>query len=91
MEIDAFHHGDAIAVKVEAGLAWNGNAVYRDLVRASLLLDADYLVLMLPLAYSPPSARASVPAYTYSRDLVDAIYASQRLRLPFTGVPLSGY
>lgn len=91
MELDAFHDEHAIAVEVEAGRAWNGNAVYRDIVRASLLLDADYLALMLPLAYSPPSSPKPVPAYAYSRDLVDAIYASQRLRLPFTGVLLIGY
>ncbi len=51
MEVDAFHGGFGIAVEVEAGRAWNGNAVYCDLVRASLLLDARALVLMVPLAY----------------------------------------
>ncbi len=91
MEIDAFHDGEGIAVEVEAGRAWNGNAVYRDLVRTSLLLDARYLVLLLPIAYSPPSARNPIPAYGYSRDLLDAIYASRRLRLPFDGVLLVGY
>lgn len=91
MEIDAFHDGEGIAVEVEAGRAWNGNAVYRDLVRTSLLLDARYLVLVLPVAYAPPSVKKPVPAYAYSRDLLDAIYASQRLRLPFQGVLLVGY
>ncbi len=91
MEIDAFHDGDGVAVEVEAGRAWNGNAVYRDLVRTSLLLDARYLALLLPIGYAPPSARTPVPAYGYSRDLLDAIYASQRLRLPFDGVLLVGY
>lgn len=91
MEIDAFHDGLGIAVEVEAGRAWNGNAVYRDLVRTSLLLDARFLALILPIAYAPPSARAPVPAFGYSRDLLGAIYASQRLRLPFDGVLLIGY
>src|SRR3954447_11379201 len=36
MEVDAFHDVLGIAVEVEAGRSWNGNAVYRDLVRASL-------------------------------------------------------
>jgi hypothetical protein len=35
MEIDAFHDGEGIALEVEAGRAWNGNAVYRDLIRIS--------------------------------------------------------
>ncbi len=91
MEIDAFHDGEGIAVEVEAGRAWNGNAVYRDLVRTSLLLDARYRALLLSIAYAPPSARAPVPAYWYSIDLLDAIHASQRLRLPFDGILLIGY
>jgi hypothetical protein len=60
MEIDAFHDGHAIAVEVEAGRAWNGNLVYRDLLRASLLLDADYLVLMLALAAISPRTGAGL-------------------------------
>jgi hypothetical protein len=91
MEIDAFHDVDGVAVEVEAGRAWNGNAVYRDLVRSSLLLDARHLALLLPIAYAPPSARAPIPAYANACGLVDAIYASQRLRLPFEGILLIGY
>lgn len=60
-------------------------------MRTSLLLDARYLALVLPIAYAPPSVKKPVPAYTYTRDLLDAIYASQRLRLPFEGVLLVGY
>ncbi len=92
MEVDAFHDDLGLAVEVEAGRAWNGNAVYRDLVRSSLLLDARALILLVPLAYKPPSARTPIPAYDYTRGLLDAIYASQRLSLPFEdGVLLVGY
>jgi hypothetical protein len=91
MEIDAFHDGLGIAIEVEAGRAWNGNAVYRDLIRASLLLDARYLALLVPVAYSPQSAKKPIPAYRNTRNLLESIYASQRLRLPFDGVMLLGY
>lgn len=91
MEIDAFHAGEGVAVEVEAGRAWNGNAVYRDLVRSSLLIDARFLAMVLPIAYAPPSAKTPVPAFSYTRDLLGAIYASQRLVLPFVGVLLVGY
>lgn len=91
MEVDAFHDGLGIAVEVEAGRSWNGNAVYRDLVRSSLLLDARYLALLVPVAYKPPSVKVAIPAYDYTRQLLDAIYASQRLVLPFEGVVLIGY
>jgi len=42
-DIDAFHDGDGIVVEVEAGRAASNNATYRDIIRASLILDAAYL------------------------------------------------
>lgn len=91
MEVDAFHDGLGIAVEVEAGRSWNGNAVYRDIVRTALLLDAKYLALLVPIAYKPPSVKRAIPSYDYTRGLLDAIYASRRLHLPFEGVLLVGY
>lgn len=92
-EIDAFHDELGIAVEVEAGRGAKGNADYRDIVRTSLLLDADYFVLMLPGVYRfKVSGKAqSVLAYKSTRDQLDAIYASKRLVLPFIGVLLVGY
>ncbi len=91
-EIDAFHDGWGIAVEVEAGRGAQNNADYRDLIRASLILDARHLVLLMPQHYrfqgSPPDG---VQAYSATRDLLSALYASQRLRLPFDGVQLIGY
>jgi hypothetical protein len=89
-EIDAFHDGLGIAVEVEAGRGAMGNAEYRDIVRTSLLLDARYMVLMLPLLYRY-GASSKTLAYAKTRDLFNAIYASERLRLPFDGVLLVGY
>lgn len=88
-EIDAFHDGLGIAVEVEAGRGAFGNADYRDIIRLSLLVDARFMVLLQPLAYRTGVTTKS--AYASSRDLLDAIYTSQRLRLPFDGVLLIGY
>ena len=88
-EIDAFHDELGIAVEVEAGRGAMGNADYRDIVRTSLLLDARYMLLMLPGTYRYGSTQKD--AYASTRDLLSAIYASQRLRLPFEGVLLIGY
>jgi hypothetical protein len=41
-EIDAFEPSDGIALEVEAGRATMGNAIYRDLIQASLMLDARF-------------------------------------------------
>lgn len=92
-EIDAFHDELGIAVEVEAGRGAKGNADYRDIVRTSLLLDATYFVLMMPTTYRYKSGGKEMTALAYAktRDQLSAIYASQRLQLPFRGVLVIGY
>jgi hypothetical protein len=41
-EVDAFHREHGIVVEVEAGRGARGNAIYRDLIRASLIVGARY-------------------------------------------------
>lgn len=88
-EVDAAHDGLGVVVEVEAGRGAMGNAAYRDSVRTSLILDARFLVLLLPLTYR--YSTGAVAAYRDTRDLLQAVYASQRLALPFEGVLLLGY
>lgn len=88
-EIDAFHDELGIAVEVEAGRGAMSNADYRDIIRMSLLLDAEYMVLMTPAIYR--FGKTSTNAFERTRDQMSAIYASERLRLPFRGVLLIGY
>lgn len=92
-ELDAFHEGLGIAVEVEAGRGAANNADYRDIIRTSLILDAEYLALAMPLNYRYRSGghRHVTHAYLNSRGRLDAIYSSQRLQLPFRGVLLLGY
>ena len=80
-------------MEVEAGRGAKGNAEYRDIVCTSLLLDARYFVLMTPVVYRFKSKGEVMkePAYANTRSQLSAIYASQRLRLPFDGVLLIGY
>lgn len=92
-EIDAFHDELGIAVEVEAGRGARGNATYRDIIRASLILDARHFALLVPHTYRHKSAGRDVEVHVYrdARHQLNAIYASQRLRLPFDGVMLIGY
>jgi hypothetical protein len=92
-EIDAFHDDLSIAMEVEAGRGAAGNADYRDIVRTSLILDASYMALLMPIRYRTTSGSRehAIPAYDKTRSQLSAIYASQRLRLPFEGVLLVGY
>ena len=87
-EIDAFHDGLGVAVEVEAGRGAANNADYRDIVRTSLILDAKYLALLMPITYRSTS---SIPAFSRTRQQLEAIYASNRLKLPFEGILLVGY
>lgn len=88
-EIDGWHPRYQVALEVEAGRGAANNADYRDIVRASLLLDARFLCLAMPVEYRSGASRWH--AYAKTNAQLDAIYASQRLRLPFDGVLLIGY
>ncbi len=88
-EVDGFHAEHGIVLEVEAGRGAANNADYRDLIRTSLMVDARYLVLAMMLEYS--GGGATVRSYAQTRDRLDAVYASERLRLPLAGVLLVGY
>jgi hypothetical protein len=92
-EVDAVHDEFGILVEVEAGRGARGNAVYRDLVRTSLIVGARFLVLgvMQEYRHRSGSKQIAVSSYREAKDQLDAIFASGRLRLPFEGVLLVGY
>jgi hypothetical protein len=92
-EVDAVHDELGIVVEVEAGRGARGNAAYRDLVRTSLIVGADYLVLGLMVGYRHKSGGKDVVVSSYRevKDQLEAIYASGRLGLPFKGILLFGY
>jgi hypothetical protein len=92
-EVDAFHDKLGIAVEVEAGRGARGNAIYRDLIRASLIVGANYLALgvMTEYRHLNKGKTQRVKSYDDARDQLDAIYTSGRLKLPFQGLLLFGY
>lgn len=94
-EVDGVHDELGVVLEVEAGRGAQNNAAYRDVIRASLIVDAEYLALVMPLIYrfgGRDGGRTSeVRAYNDARAMLDAVYASRRLSLPFTGVLLVGY
>ena len=91
-DIDAFHDDLGIAFEVEAGRGASNGADYRDIVHTSLLLDAKYLALFMPISYryqlkGKPQVTS---AYLNTERQLNAIYASQRLQLLSTASSLSG-
>lgn len=91
--VDGVHETHGVLLEIEAGRGADGNAVYRDLVRTSLIVNARFLVLGVMQEYHRKSGGRTIirPCYSEAKDQMDAIYASQRLRLPFEGVLLFGY
>ena len=72
----------------------NGSATieyddYRDIVRSSLLVGVRYLALAMMIEYR--GGGRPIRSYDNTRNQLDAIYASERLHLPFDGVVLIGY
>ena len=80
-------------VEIEAGRGARGNAVYRDLIRASLIVEANYLALGVMSQYRHMSGgqQVTVASFKESSEQLEAIYASGRLKLPFEGILLFGY
>ncbi len=92
-EIDGFHDGHGIVLEVEAGRGARGNAVYRDLIRTSLLVDAAFLVIAVMDTYRHQSSGRPTVAHSYreTTNLLEAVYASGRLLFPFEGILVIGY
>src|SRR5918995_3671793 len=79
-EVDAVHDELGVLVEVEAGRGARGNAVYRDLIRASLVVGAQYLALGVMQEYRHLSGGKPiiVSSYRDSKDQLDALFASGR-------------
>lgn len=90
-EIDAWHADQRIVMELESGRGIMGNAVYRDLVRAALVADADYLVIGVRQFYEYGKSSVNRNDFTSTRDLLDSIYESGRLGLPFKGILILGW
>jgi len=92
-EVDGVHDAVGVLLEVEAGRGARGNAVYRDLVRTSLIVGARYLALGVMRDYHHLSGGRPIDVASYAEtvDQLDAIYASGRLSLQFDGVLVFGY
>jgi hypothetical protein len=88
-EIDGWHNSYKAVMEVESGRGWQGNAVYRDLIRASIMQEVDYLLLGVRQQYK--YANVTQNDFEKTREQVEAIYASARLNLPFKGLLVFGW
>ncbi len=85
-EIDAYHAEWRCGLEVEAGRAWMGNAVYRDLVQAMVMVQVDHLILAVPNEHKYVSGKRPVTSadYANTKNLADELYGHSRFRLPYS-------
>ncbi|WP_310394425.1 hypothetical protein [Hymenobacter sp.] len=91
-EIDAFHSEWRCGLEIEAGRAWMGNAVYRDLIQALVMVEVDTLVLAVPNTYRYVTKDKGVISKDYENtvSIANALYGHSRMRLPYNLVVI-GY
>lgn len=91
-EIDAFHPEWRCGLEVEAGRAWMGNAVYRDLIQALVMVELDNLVLAVPNLYKYQSSGRATTSKDYENTVAvaDALFGHSRIRMPYRAI-IVGY
>ncbi|MFD1035488.1 hypothetical protein ACFQ15_12555 [Sphingomonas hankookensis] len=84
-EIDAFHHEWRCGLEIEAGRAWLGNAIYRDLIQALVMVELNVLALAVPNGYRRKSLGRTVVSKDYEGTcaVADALYGHSRVRMPY--------
>lgn len=87
-EVDGYHEGWRCGLEVEAGRAWKGNAIYRDLIQAIMMVRVDTLALAVPIEYSY-SGRTN-RAFEKTNNVVETLYNTTRFESPYRLI-LIGY
>ena len=84
-EIDAYHPVWRCGLEVEAGRAWMGNAVYRDLIQAMVMVQVDWLALAVPNAYKYQSGGKQAISNDYANacGVADALFGHSRATMPY--------
>ncbi len=91
-QIDAYHETWECGLEVEAGRAWKGNAIYRDLVQAMVMVQVGHLCLAVPNGYRYKSGGKAVVSKDYDNTVAvgDAIFGHARISMPY-GLTVIGY
>lgn len=91
-QIDAYHPQWQCGLEVEAGRAWMGNAIYRDLVQALVMVNVNHLVLAVPNSYKYNSNGKPIVSSDYANTIAEAkaLYGHTRVRFPY-GLTVIGY
>ncbi len=65
-EIDAYQSSNGIVLEMEAGRSILGNAIFRDVIQMSLMVDATNAVIAMPLVYRYASSGKTMTNHAYN-------------------------
>jgi hypothetical protein len=91
-QVDGYHTDWRCGLEIEAGRAWMGNAVYRDLIQAMVMVEVDHLCLAIPNTYKYKSGGRDMESKDYSNTVAvaDAVFGHTRIQIPY-GLTVIGY
>jgi hypothetical protein len=84
-EIDAYQPEWHCGLEIEAGRAWMGNAIYRDLVQGLVMVQVDILFLAVPNGYKYLSGGRPVISNDYDKTIsvAESLYGHSRFHFPY--------
>ncbi|MHC8509605.1 MAG: hypothetical protein ACYYKD_09475 [Rhodospirillales bacterium] len=80
--VDAWHPEWRAGLEVEAGRAVMGNAIYRDLIQALVMVNMDHLILAVPNSYRYKTGVSE--DYKNTVAVAEALYGHSRVDMPFS-------
>jgi len=85
-EVDAWHRTWKSGLEIEAGRAWMGNAVYRDLIQALVMVELKHLILAVPQEYRYKSGGRVITSrdYEHTVSVARTLYAHSRIVMPYS-------
>ncbi len=91
-QVDAYHPNWTCGLEIEAGRAWMGNAVYRDLIQAMVMVEVNHLCLAVPNSYKYQSGGKEMRSSDYENTIAvaDALFGHTRIQIPY-GLTVIGY
>jgi len=90
-QIDAYNINWRCGLEVEAGRAWIGNAIYRDLIQGLVMVQIDSLILAVPNAYRYKTGNREVASQDYANtvNVAETLFGHTRIQMPYTLVVIS--
>ena len=91
-QVDGYQSEWRCGLEIEAGRAWMGNAIYRDLIQAMVMVEVDHLCLAVPNAYKYKSSGKLTRSKDYENTIAvaDAVFGHSRIQIPY-GLTVIGY